>query len=320
VGVVVASAGVGSATTIDYQWARTVSTYGSDGTSTFHSAQSVTVDPSGNVWATDTTLNGTYAAVVKFDGSGNWLGTSNQLQLTDGLHSDPAGNIWVAGGSRSNGLCVAEFGSGGAVLQQFSMDRSGTPSDVAVDPSGNFWVTYWTGGPLDEFNSSGTAIGTNGPITGGGSRSLFGPCGLAIDKSGNVWVSDTNNNRIVEFSNNGTFLQQFGSNGQLNSSEALAFDSAGNLWVADAGNYRIVEFSSTGTYLGQLGSRGTGPGQFEDPQGVAFDAAGNLWVADTDNNRLQEFSPVPEPSTLVLLSIGAVSFLAYAWRRRAKAS
>ncbi len=31
-------------------------------------------------------------------------------------------------------------------------------------------------------------------------------------------------------------------------------------------------------------------------------------------------SPVPEPSTLVLLSIGAVSLLAYGWRRRMKAS
>ncbi len=133
-----------------------------------------------------------------------------------------------------------------------------------------------------------------------------------------MWVSD-GPGRIVEFDNNGTFLQQFGTNGnsygQLASNEGLAFDAAGNLWVAN-GNNDIVEFSNTGAFLGQFGSLGTGPGQFNDPQGLAFDAAGNMWVADTNNNRLQEFSPVPEPSTLALLGIGAVSLLAYAWRKR----
>ena len=31
-----------------------------------------------------------------------------------------------------------------------------------------------------------------------------------------------------------------------------------------------------------------------------------------------DLSPVPEPSTLVLAGVGAISLLAYAWRRRMK--
>ena len=161
-GLVTALAGMASATTTNYQWVQTVSTYGPGGTSTFNSAQSVTVDPSGNVWATD----GMNSKVVKFDGSGNWLGTFGGPSVqtgADGLHSDASGNIRVASVED-----VTEFSSAGAVLQQFSMRNFGTPSDVAVDPSGNFWVPYWSGpGYLDEFSGSGTAIGMYGRSVGG---------------------------------------------------------------------------------------------------------------------------------------------------------
>jgi uncharacterized repeat protein (TIGR03803 family) len=33
-----------------------------------------------------------------------------------------------------------------------------------------------------------------------------------------------------------------------------------------------------------------------------------------------DLTPVPEPSSIVLLSIGAISLLTYAWRRHTKAS
>jgi sugar lactone lactonase YvrE len=328
VGLVAAIANVSPAQGQNYQWARTVSIYYlSDGTpTTFNSAQSVTVDPSGNVWATD----GNHGRLVKFDGNGNWLGTFGNFYETDGLHSDAAGNIWVAGGSLSIGGCVTEFSSNGAVATQLTNSNYPLPnyhvltypSDVAVDPSGNIWVTEYQNSyySLDKFSSSGALLTQYTPSMLNLSSS-WGSCyGVAIDKSGNIWVSAGDEGKIVELSNIGTVLLQVGSpgggNGDLLGNEGLTFDSAGNLWVADGGNNRIEEFSSGGAYLGQFGSLGTGPGQFNDPQGVAFDAAGNLWVADTNNNRLQEFSPVPEPSTLVLLAAGAASLLVYAWRRR----
>jgi sugar lactone lactonase YvrE len=307
---------------VDYQWVRTVDHYGAGGASTFNEVQAVAVAPSGNVWATNQYGGG---GIVKFDGRGNWLGSYGQTN-GDGILAESSGNIWA---TVLHG--IEELASDGTVLKQFSSssyfppydDVLSTASDVAVDPLGNLWVTEWANSTygLEKLSSSGTLLGRYGPI-GGGSSQLNGPCGLAIDTSGNIWVSDTNNGRIVEFANDGTtILQQFGSrgsgNGQLAGAEKIAFDRAGNLWVADAGNNRIEEFSNTGAYLGQVGGiRGTGPGQIAGAQGFAFDAAGNLWVADSDNNRLQEFSPVPEPSTLVLLGLGALSLVAYAWRRR----
>jgi tripartite motif-containing protein 71 len=317
-GVAMAFADVAPAVGADYQWLRTVDHYGSDGSKTFNYAESVTVDPSGNVWATDGYLHGN---LVKFDGNGNYLDTYGHSAIgiiADGLHSTSAGNIWVAANH-----CVVEFDGNGGVLKTFSSqdyyqygaDVIYGPSDVAADPSGNVWVTDWTSSNfgLYKFDGNGTLLGRFGP-TGGGPGQLRSPYGLAIDASGNVWVSDSN--RILQFNSNGSFIKQIGT-GYLTSTEGMTFDAAGNLWATN-GN-RIDEFSTDGTHLSEFVSPATGPGQFSDAQGIAFDAVGDIWLADTYNHRLLEFSPVPEPSTLVLLGMGAVSVFCYAWRRWAKA-
>ena len=135
-GLVTAWAGVSPAQAQNYQWVRTVSTYGSGGSSTFNNARGVTVDPSGNVWATDAY----HSNLVEFDGGGNYL-TSFPLSYGGGLHSDASGNIRTSGmssGSRGMYGSVTELSGSGGVLMQFSTGSGNYPADVATDPSGQY--------------------------------------------------------------------------------------------------------------------------------------------------------------------------------------
>jgi hypothetical protein len=72
----------------------------------------------------------------------------------------------------------------------------------------------------------------------------------------------------------------------------LAFDASGNLFEADSGSGTIYEFTPGGTKsIFAIG--------LSYPVGLAF-------------------YPIPEPSILILLGIGAISLAAYGWQRRAK--
>ena len=75
------------------------------------------------------------------------------------------------------------------------------PPRVAVDASGNVFVTDTAGGGnnrIQEFTNTGTFIRTWG-CPGGSYGLLNGPIGLTVDGSENVFVADTGNNVIQKF-------------------------------------------------------------------------------------------------------------------------
>ncbi len=183
---------------------------------------------------------------------------------------------------------VTKWGSSGTGDGQFT-----NPSGIAIDTSGNVYITDRTHDPIQKFSSDGTFL-TKWGSAGTGNGQFSSPEGVAVDSSGNVYVVDTYNSRIQKFSSTGAFITKWGNqgsgDGQFYWPKGVAVDSSGNVYTADDYNHRIQKFSSTGDFLGKWGSKGSGDGQFDDPVGIAVDSSGNVYVADKNNHRIQKFS------------------------------
>ena len=292
--------------------------------------------PSQNIWIADTDENN----VEEFNASGTFLGQlgctpagiCSSTSTNGGFHNpydlafDSSGNILVLDGVNDR---VEKFNASGTYISQIGICGSGACTGtstnggfkigydlagIAIDASGNIWVSDPLNSRVEKLSSSGAYISQLGNCSSGAcsystsTSTLVAPAGIAIDSSGNVWVADSGNNRVIEFSSGGAFLNQLGctpagscastsTNGGFNNPSFVAFDSSGNIWVADDNNNRVEKFSSSGTYISQLGICGSGScaststnGGFYVPYSVGFDENGNIWVSDFENDRVEKFS------------------------------
>ena len=268
--------------------------------------------------------------------------TATGLWAPNDAAEDASGNLWVVEINNgrvvgykppfSNGMSAtwvlghSDFTTtGGGGLTQTGLQN---PGGVAVDGSGNIWVSDSAHNRVLEFKA---------PVTNGEAASvvigepdfttkscavtatnLCGPFeGIAFDPSGNLWVSDTSSWRILEFkppftngmaasvvigSSSMTSASQGTTSTQLGGTWGLTFDSSGNLWAADSFNNRVLEFKApfsngmaASLVLGQpdfvSSGAGTNASGMSLPADVAVDSSGNVYVADTENSRVLVFSP-----------------------------
>jgi len=135
---------------------------------------------------------------------------------------------------------LTKWGSPGTGIGQFEY-----PVGIAVDGSGNVYVTDRDINRIQKFDGNGTFLwmwGSQGTADG----QLKGPRGIAVDGSGNVYVADAQNQRIQKFDGTGTFLTKWGSqgtgDGQFILPLGIAIDGSDNIYVVDRANNRIQKF------------------------------------------------------------------------------
>jgi streptogramin lyase len=120
---------------------------------------------------------------------------------------------------------------------------------VALDPTGNVWVTNSTSGSVSEVRSNGTVVSAGYSVGSG-----LQPRSIAVDGSGNIWTAmyaaAGQSYTVVELAGEGGTAAPgavlsgtggFGSAARLSQLSGLAIDSSGNVWVGSRFNGVIME-------------------------------------------------------------------------------
>ncbi len=270
--------------------------------------KALAIDPSGNVFVTGTSWQGSSDYLTLKCSSAGTLLWARQYNGPAGGNDDPvalavdrSGNVFVTGSSAgiggANDYATIKYSASGAQLwvQRYNAASSNLDDQakaLAVDADGNVYVTGMSpaiSGDWDyatiKYSNTGTPLWTN----------RYGKPGylddrafaIAVDPSSNIVV--TGSSSTIKYTSAGVPLW---TNLIADGALALAIDRNGNIYVTGDSmgsgtglDYVTTAYSSVGVPLWT--NRYNGPGNgWDTPEAIAVDASGNVYVVgvSADNN------------------------------------
>jgi len=244
--------------------------------------------------------------IMYFDGdSGKLLGSwgDGMFGRPHGLCVDRQDNIWVTDDKRH---VVHKFNKTGELLMTVGAKDvpglDGThfnrPTDVAIGPNGEFYVTDGYGNRrVAKFSPSGQFLldwGTAGDQPG----QFETPHGITVDSRGRILVADRSNLRVQIFDGNGKFLGQWKSADLGRPWDVFAAPD-GLIYVVDGGDLkpnppdrgRILKLSLDGKILEKFSSFGRADGQIYWGHSITVAPNRDIYVTDILGMRVQKFTP-----------------------------
>lgn len=218
-------------------------------------AHSVRIDADDNIWLVDTAEH----TVVKLS---------------------PAGEVLMTLGTKG------ELGSGdeAAAAQRFNI-----PSDVAIAPNGDIFITQGENGGPDprviRFDKVGRFLKTWSLAFSEGVRS--NPHAIDIDREGLIYVADREVMRIRVFTADGSPVRIIQ---MQNPVCGLFIDQHQQMWIATGADGQVMRIDRDGKVLGFAGKRGTGVGEFSEAHMLAVAPNGDIWAADSNGQEVEKFA------------------------------
>jgi len=295
----------------DQEWAMRYSgtPYGVD------EAFAIAIDDAGNVYVTGyssgTGTSNDYAT-IKYNSAGvqQWAarydGTANDDDAATALVVDNLGNVYVTGDSRSPGsydYATVKYNSSGNQVWVARYNGTGNgfdqANDVAVDDSGNVFVTGWSAGlsgfyeyTTIKYNSLGTQQWVSRYTGPGGGESIC--TAMAIDPQDNVYITGGSSVSgapydfaTVKYNSSG--VQQWASRydgpaNDFDEAKDIKVDASGNVYIMGKSvgtntglDYATIKYDPSGNL--EWAARYDAPLNIDDdPSALALDDAGNVYV------------------------------------------
>ncbi len=227
--------------------ARSMTSLG-DSAHAFESPLGITVDDSDVVYIVDSVPR----RISVYDANGKFLRsiTHESMERPTGIAIDSARRlIYVADSASRNspnhvirvfdldGTYLKAFGGVGSEHGKFSF-----PSYLALDDTGNLYVTDTLNGRVQAFDPDGRYLKSFGQP--GDAFGMFDkPKGVALDSFGNLYVVDAAWSNVQIFNQQGQVLLFFGGRGRfpglLFNPTGIATDKSNRIYIADAFNARV---------------------------------------------------------------------------------
>jgi sugar lactone lactonase YvrE len=300
----------GTVTTFAGMPGATGSRDGASSEAQFNGLNSIAIDSAGNLFVTDNGNNAirrittagvvsTFAGRAGQEGSTDGTGDAARFNHPHGIAADRSDNLYVADVLNQTIRKITPDGVvstfAGRAGQRGNLDGSGTnarfdfPSGVAVDATGNVWITT---------NQTVRKITASGQVT-----TVAGSPGIAGSVDGE------------------------GSIARFRDVEGIAVTDAGDVYVVEMGNHVVRQIDAgnhVSTVAGSAGQTGLVDGigsavRFHTPAGITASGS-RLYISEFDNAVIRVATPVGLMPTLDVRNLDGGATITNGWPVRVRAS